>query len=435
MGSASDPRRPDSPEKAHRSPSRKVRLIAYLLFSALLLSLSILAVVLSVRIQDFWHSDYRTMASLFQIDRSREGGHLIPDMDVLAHGERSNRPVRWVTNSKGFRSEREFTYDVPAHTFRVLLIGDSYVDGLRTDQEQTIGFGLETRLAKAACPAGVRDFEVLISGQFNPAAAAYHFQEHGRKYDPDLVILGITVGNDITPGDYKKSIWPKRDDPEDPLVELVLADRPADQNDWRGLYLPADAYLQMGSLRRFYLEREKDVRQRLADFVPGMGQLGPPSIGAPRPNKRHRVHAGANLTSLGLFYDPLLPEVEEWFRHLDEVLLVLNGRVLSTGGKLLVVIFPTRAQVDARDWRALEKFYSLDGTKFRLDYPGRRIQQLCRDHQLDCLDLLPGMRAHVEQTGARLYMERGDMHFNVAGQALASELMAHHICGPRPLAD
>ena len=50
------------------------------------------------------------------------------------------------------------------------------------------------------------------------------------------------------------------------------------------------------------------------------------------------------------------------------------------------------------------------------------------EQEIDCLDLLPGFRTVVERDGARLYMERGDMHFNVAGQALAAEVIADHIC-------
>jgi len=267
----------------------------------------------------------------------------------------------------------------------------------------------------------------MLSGHNNPAAALYNYQEHGRKYDPRLVILGISVGNDITPRDYKKSLWPERSDSNAGTFKLVVSDRPAEQNDWQDLYLPDDAYTPKRPIRDHLLKTEKNIRDDLAEMVPGLGHIVPPVIGPP-PDKRFRVHAGGNLTSLGLFYDPLLPEVEEWFRDLDEIILAMNGQVASNGGRLLVVIFPTRVQVDARDWRLLERFYSLDATRFRLDYPGTRIRQLCRTHEIDCLDLLPGFSERIQQDGTRLYMERGDMHFNVAGQALAAEIIANHIC-------
>ena len=102
------------------------------------------------------------------------------------------------------------------------------------------------------------------------------------------------------------------------------------------------------------------------------------------------------MTSLGLYYDPLMSEVAEWFRDLDEIVLAMNAQVVSNGGRLLVVIFPTRVQADPRDWGLLERFYSLGGSKFRLDYPGTRIRQFCRTHEIDCLDLLPVDKWTVE---------------------------------------
>lgn len=49
-------------------------------------------------------------------------------------------------------------------------------------------------------------------------------------------------------------------------------------------------------------------------------------------------------------------------------------------------------------------------------------------NEIDCLDLLPEAKAFVQREGARLYMKRGDMHFNQAGQALVSDILSEHIC-------
>jgi hypothetical protein len=267
----------------------------------------------------------------------------------------------------------------------------------------------------------------MLSGHNNPAAALYNYQEHGWRYGSRLVILGITVGNDITPRSYKKSLWPDRNPTDDSGFKLIASDRPAEQNPWKDLYLPNDAYTPKTPLRDYLLDIGFEIRDELASEVPGLGQIVPPVIGRP-PNERFHVRAGGNLTSLGLFYDPLLPEVDAWFRDFEEIILAMNRQVVSNNAKLLVVLFPTRAQVDARDWSLLERFYSLDATKFRLDYPSNRILQFCRTNEIGCLDLLPEFRASVQQEGTRLYMRRGDMHFNEAGQALASDIISGHIC-------
>jgi hypothetical protein len=422
--------KPDRSEEAQRSPGRKVKVVAYLLLSVLWLGIPVLLFMIYGQTQDEKKAEYPKYKELMEFDPSREGGHLVPNVDILARGEHKRRGIRWVTNSKGFRNTTEFAYEVPDNTFRILLMGDSYVDGFRTDQERTIGYGLQIHLASSACKQGFGHYQVMLSGHNNPAAALYNYQEHGRKYDPRLVILGITVGNDITPRSYKKSLWPDRDPASDSNFKLVAGDRPAEQGAWKDLYLPNEAYTPKAPLRDHLLDIEFKLRDELAAEVPSLGYIVAPVIGRP-PNERFHVRAGGNLTSLGLFYQPLLPEVEAWFRDFEEIILGMNRQVVSNGGKLLVVLFPTRAQVYARDWSLLERFYSLDGTKFRLDYPNNRILQFCRTNEIDCLDLLPGFKAFVQREGTHLYMKRGDMHFNEAGQALASDVISDHVCSSR----
>jgi hypothetical protein len=425
--------KPDRSVEAQRSPSRKAKVVAYRLLSVLWLGVPVLLFMLYWQTQDEKKAEYPKYQELMAFDPSREGGHLVPGMDVLARGEHKHRGIRWVTNSKGFRNTMEFEHEVPDNTFRILFMGDSYVDGFRTDQERTIGYGLQGHLASSVCKQGFGNYQVMLSGHNNPAAALYNYQEHGRKYDPRLVILGITIGNDITPRSYKKSLWPDRDPSADGGFKLVAGDRPAEQSRWKDLYLPSDAYTPRAPLRDHLLDIEFKLRDELASEVPGLGHIVAPVIGRP-PNERFHVRAGGNLTSLGLFYQPLLPEVEEWFRDFEEIILAMNAQVVSNGGKFLVVLFPTRAQVYTRDWSLLERFYSLDGKKFRLDYPGSRILQFCRTNEIDCLDLLPEFKAFVQREGAHLYMKRGDMHFNEAGQALASDVISDRICSsPDPM--
>ena len=87
----------DQSEEGQRSQSRKVRILAFLLASTLLVSIPILLILLYGRIQSLGRVEYEKYTNLAEADISREGGHLVPNMDVLAHGQRQNRPVRWVT--------------------------------------------------------------------------------------------------------------------------------------------------------------------------------------------------------------------------------------------------------------------------------------------------------------------------------------------------
>jgi hypothetical protein len=94
----------------------------------------------------------------------------------------------FVTNGRGFRDVREFAYEKPAETLRVLSLGDSHTQGYEVRQEATFSAVLERYLAKR----GVRA-EVLNAGVsgFSTAEALAFLENEGYKYQPDVVVLGF----------------------------------------------------------------------------------------------------------------------------------------------------------------------------------------------------------------------------------------------------
>lgn len=364
-----------------------------------------------------------------RFDPAREGGHLVPNLDLLVQGEVSGHPVRFITNSKGFRARREFDYQALPGVERILFLGDSYVDGMRTDQERTMGHVLEQILEEQA--TGGTEVELLISGHNNPTNAWYYFQEHGYKYAPDVVILGVTLGNDLTWYSYKASFVPVAG-PDGTVALRLVPPFTQTGRERVDLLLPADAYLAPGWLDPWE-DREMSLRSFLASESAVFAQLVPPMLAHVKSRRRH-VCAGDFFTSLCLFYRPLMREAAEMFADFEEVLTGLKDLVERHGSRLLVVLFPTRMQVSAKDWRLLTRAYSLDPARFDLNYPDRRIVEHCGRSGIDCLDLLPAFRA--ADAGGRLYRSRGDMHLNERAQALAAREIARHLMAraePRPV--
>jgi hypothetical protein len=99
-------------------------------------------------------------------------------------------------NSRGLRSP-ETTYEKPAHTFRILNLGDSVVMGWGVRQEDTYGRRLESALNETS--SGNRRFEVINAGVpgWNLENALAYLQGEGLRYQPDLIVLGLTLANDI----------------------------------------------------------------------------------------------------------------------------------------------------------------------------------------------------------------------------------------------
>jgi hypothetical protein len=99
-------------------------------------------------------------------------------------------------NSHGLRSP-EITHEKPPATFRILNLGDSIVMGWGVREEDTYGRLLESMLIEG----GNADlhFEVINAGVpgWNLENALAYLQAEGLKYEPDLIVLDITIANDI----------------------------------------------------------------------------------------------------------------------------------------------------------------------------------------------------------------------------------------------
>ena len=95
---------------------------------------------------------------------------------------------KFVTNSRGFRSTREFTYAKPANTLRVLSLGDSHTQGYEVHQDLTYSAVLERYLKNHKLNAEA--INTGVSG-FSTAEELVLLENEGVKYNPDVVVLGF----------------------------------------------------------------------------------------------------------------------------------------------------------------------------------------------------------------------------------------------------
>ena len=101
------------------------------------------------------------------------------------------------TNSAGFR-DREHTPSKPENTFRILVLGDSYVEAVQLPQEETFWSVLEQQLQADFRHAG-KQVEVIAMGisGWGTAQQSLALEHYGFIYDPDLVVLAFFGANDL----------------------------------------------------------------------------------------------------------------------------------------------------------------------------------------------------------------------------------------------
>lgn len=99
--------------------------------------------------------------------------------------------VEFVTNSLGLR-DREISIRKPHGTFRILMLGDSFTQGLGLDLEDTVAKRVERQLNQQWCSG---TFEVINGGvaSHSPILEYLFLKEVGLRLEPDLVVLNFDM--------------------------------------------------------------------------------------------------------------------------------------------------------------------------------------------------------------------------------------------------
>src|SRR5437016_4900699 len=131
----------------------------------------------------------------FYVSDARRGYSLRPNMEgwYRKEGEANVR-----INSDGLR-DREHWKIKPLNTFRIAVLGDSFVEALQVPFEESFCYLIEQQLRSCPARAG-HDVEVInfgVSG-YGTAQELITLRNQVWQYSPDIVLLAFTTNNDIS---------------------------------------------------------------------------------------------------------------------------------------------------------------------------------------------------------------------------------------------
>lgn len=294
-------------------------------------------------------------------------------------------------NSVGMR-DREHRVENPAGVFRVLVLGDSFMEALQVPFEASFPSVLERRL-EAGAGRPVEIINASVSGWGTDDELQY-LATYGMRWRPDLIVVAMTLHNDISDNARQRFHTVRNGaliaEPRDAVSPLGYA-----LVQLKGfLATRSHAYQLVTRVRR---AREMAVEEQ---------HLNSHVVSLFRQETDEALAGSLRLTSLLL-----------------ERIRVVAGAEAS---RVVLVLLPLGVQVSDATFAQFARRVTGTASGLQLDRPQRVLGRLADDLDIPVIDLLPGFRAWTSSGGSGLYMQQ-DGHWNERGHRLAAEIVAREM--------
>lgn len=330
--------------------------------------------------------------------RKRPGARVVYD--------RRDYTVEVSINRQGLR-DREREYAAGPGVFRLLALGDSFVEAFMVRLESTVTQQLEGRLSSARCPV-----EVINGGTsgYGTDQEYLFFREEGVRYQPKVVLLFFYY-NDILFNAKPDNIHiPK------PLLDFAgerprVANFPVPKQPPPPEADPPKPEAFRGSAALNWLDnRLERSNPRLHDTIARTGLWAP--IRRQTPSSEFLVYMRNTA-----------PEIKQAWDATALILKALDREVTEQGARLLLVYIPSRIEVNDADWELTKRRYGLKDEKWDRARVLGRLTGIATDAKVPMLDLTPAMSRSAKRFGGQPYFPT-DNHWNAKGQAAAAEAIA-----------
>ncbi|MGE0707373.1 MAG: SGNH/GDSL hydrolase family protein [Planctomycetota bacterium] len=293
-------------------------------------------------------------------------------------------PVKVQWNAAGWH-DVEHAREKAAGVLRVLVLGDSFVEGQQVSTDELFHRRLEAALRERLG----RPVEAIALGWsgWGQRDQLQALVRQGLAYAPDLVLGEFLPANDVRDNDPELKRAAERE-----LVRSSWA-RPVQLDAARkGLYL----------------------LERLAGRLDGaLRKLG-----------------GETGWLDDLVYEEhphrLAADWQAAWQRTEELFVQLDAAARQGGARFAVVIFPSIFEANG----VAEA--GPDRTPDR-SYPARRVAARCAAAKIPCLDLTPSFAAAGDAAARSALYWPGDLHWKAAGHALAAGATAEWLCAPAGL--
>lgn len=283
-------------------------------------------------------------------------------------------------NEDGVRDDAPIGPKPPGER-RIVILGDSLVLSVQVDLDQTFGARLERRLNEKAA-SGVR-YRVINAGVqgYGPVEELLFFRTVARHFEPDVVLVGLFVGNDAEEAVASEA-------------RLLGGEQPVGDALNRGLRV---------RLRRI-VRRSMVLQVLRLRVVSAVDRIRPRASLAPEPPAQAYAATPA-------------PRIAKGIEITGRVVAQIAAEAADAGARTGVVLMPARFQVDDGDYGRLREIVRQAGGELVRDAATERFDAALRSLPLPRFDLLPDLRRALP--GPDLFYQQ-TIHFTPHGHEVVA---------------
>jgi hypothetical protein len=333
--------------------------------------------------------------------------------------------TKLIPNAKGWwtQEEHEFTVPVqinkegrrdlerpiakPPGTYRILLLGDSFVEAMQVPIEKTFARRLEALLDNP----GMGRVEVISMGVsgYGTASQYLYYRDLGRAYQADLVLLSFYPGNDVRNNSPTLEPALRPEYAADGTVLRVHGG--TGEKKPRGLLASSQAYTY---IRKLIVTRQPGLAERLA----GVGLLDQAAV-------RPLPMVDGVPVDYWVYAADVPPAWNDAWAHTEHLLTALRDAVAADRARLMVMVVTAREQIYPADWqKLLETYPAMQRVAWDVNGPERHVLDWCERAGVSCVQLSP---AFLAAAGAQRLHYNFDGHWTAAGHALAAQTVANYL--------
>ncbi len=319
-------------------------------------------------------------------------------------------------NSRGLRGpERQIPK--PAGTRRILLIGDSYLEGRAVHDDSVVSSILQAKIDELASSVG--RVEVVNGGTvgYSTDQELLFFRGEGIRYEPDVAVLLFYLNDVSANGLDRYNGDPKPRFLLDGTGTLALDGRTLEPRVESLAGGPA-LLAPTAGVRTWF-----GLHSHLYRFVRSKG-FGP---GSPLRRFLRASEVGKlPIEWAGLQTLPDSATADAW-RVTEALLATLRDEVVASGSRFLLFYVPSQMAVEDEKWALVQQQYGIDEADYRRAQDAETLTTLCVRLELDCIiDIEAFRRTDARNTDRGLYWAV-DGHWTARGHTLAVRLITDRV--------